>query len=257
MALALVAFVILITLPLVIYGVFVCLRALPEHTRGLIREFQTLLGGCIALTAALVAFCGVWFSVTAQDTNTQKQIDAARAQFNLDAEQRRDAQAKAINLERRQLAAAFASEISVIAQVFSGAGLLQSNTKSIEAIKQALVTHPALPISVTFNKPRADYAVIYRANASRIGLFPPLVAEEIVRFYGTYIQLDENLKTLDQAAKEHFEHMGLQNVEDALNAQDFDLKGLKLIKDDLVPRLKSLAAEPSSSNPTQDMGQKD
>ena len=105
---------------------------------------------------------------------------------------------------------------------------------------------------MVFNKPRADYAVVYRGNAGHIGLFPPEIAEEIVRFYGTYIQLDENLKTLDQAAKEHFEHMGPQNVEDALRAQDVELKGLQVIKDDLVPRLQSLAGEISNLSPKQD-----
>ena len=102
---------------------------------------------------------------------------------------------------------------------------------------------------MTFNKPRSDYAVIYRANAGRIGLFPSQVAEEIVRFYGTYIQLDENMKTLDQAAKEHFEHMGMRNVEDALKGQNIDLKGLQTIKDDLVPRLQALAVRTTTSIP--------
>ena len=236
----------LVAFGVVVVGVFAVLRALPEHVRTLIKDFQALVGGLIALTVAVIAFSGVLFSVSAQSENTRKQMEAASLQFKQDVDQRRDAERRATDSERRQLAAAFASEITVIAQVFSGSELLQRNDKSIVSIEHSIAMHAIEPMSVAFNKPHSDYAVIYRANAGRIGLFSPGVAEEIVRFYGTYIQLDENLKVLDQAAKEHFEHMSPRDVENALRGQNIDLRGLQAIKSDLVPRLQSFSAETSS-----------
>jgi hypothetical protein len=195
-------------------------RRLPSSVRATARSIQPLIAGCFVLAAAVIAYRGVVYSVDAQTESAQRQAQA----------------------ETMHMAAALAGEIIVISQVFSSPQRVQANNKAIELIEQSMATGNSL-VDFSQNKPLPDHAVIYRAIASRIGVFPAPIAQQIVRFYGTYIQIDGNMRTLDQAAKEGWTHMGRQNVVDALRDQNVNLEGLQVIKNDLVPKLEALAGE--------------
>jgi hypothetical protein len=229
---AVIVWVIAISLVVAVPGVLlVFFLYSPNPWRETLREYQSVVGSLVTLFAAGLALVGVLITVNVQKENTDRQL----------AEQR-EREARAEAMRRRQVASAFAGEINVILARFRSPDWRQTATKALNDLKLGQVTG-AQKADLIVSNPTAEYVTFFRANSAEIGRFPQPIPQDLLLFYGYYINLEDNLKKLSEGAKENFAHMDAPSVERLLKDQLDSLDWLEKRGAALIPQLQKIADE--------------
>jgi hypothetical protein len=232
-----IAISLVVTVPSVLLVFF---RYSPNPWRETLHEYRSVIGSLVTLFAAGLALVGVLITVSGQKQNTERHLAVQREQFDKELRQRRVTEDRAQAMRLRQVASAFAGEINVILARFRSSTWREVATKALDDLKLGQLTG-AQKADLIVPNPTAEYATFFRANSAEIGRFPQPIPQDLLWFYGYYINIEGDLKTLSEGAKENFAHMNAPSVERLLKDQLDSLDWLEKRGAALIPQLQKIA----------------
>lgn len=162
--------------------VVICLLLMPQHWSNRLKEFQTLIGGTIALGAAVIGF-----------SNLQDQLRAQR-----DAEDRKyrredEQESEDRHLRRTRLASALLGEVESI--------LIVLRNRRVAAWYEDMLSYMDRTGTVNFGGSisiSSDYATVYSKLGTEIGTLEEGLPERVVYFYGLLSLLFDRIKAAEQ-----------------------------------------------------------
>jgi hypothetical protein len=220
---------------------------LPQEWRNVLRDYQSLASSMVAIVAAVVALCSVWLTIRVQTENVTRQLAWQQQQLERDIAERRSLEDRRQAILLRQVASGFVSEINIIMSAF-GDEWQRVAEKAIVDVGEAKRAHEAnglASVKLVISRPAADFTSFFRANVREVGQFPQPLPQDMLTFYGIYVQLQDNLGHISRAADEDFRHMETSSLEAALRMQLQQLNNLRAIGVNLIPQLQRVANQPT------------
>jgi hypothetical protein len=235
-----IALFLVVAVPIILLAFF---RYSPDRWRETLHQYQNVVGSFVALFAAGLALVGVLITVSVQKENTDRQLVTQREQFDRELREQRATEDRTQAMRQRQVASGFVGEINVILARFRSPIWRQNATKALDDLKLGQLTG-ADKVDLRVSTPTAEYATFFRANSGEIGRFPQPIPQDLLLFYGYYINIEDNLKMLSEASKENFAHTDAAAVELLLKDQLDSLDALEKRGAALITQLQKIAVEP-------------
>ena len=161
--------------------VAICLLFIPDSWLARIQPFQALLGGTIALGAAVIGF-----------SNMQEQIRAQRDADALKHKREDDLKLAQKLQERRNIAGALLGEVESI--------LIVLRNRRVGEWYKDMLSHMQKTGSVNFGGSMSlsyDYVHVYKSLGTDIGKLEPGLAQRVAFFYGLLQLLFDRVKAAE------------------------------------------------------------
>lgn len=166
-------------------GLFLLWRTYPTAWPEELQHFQALAGAFVALFAASLGIVGVVLTIRTQRLNVDRQLDAQRKE-----------QGRARGLSRRQVAAAFIGEITVLVEELQHEMVRPALTTALRAVEGG-----SGPVPVTTVRMGGKLGRYFDSNPGNVGLFPNPVPENLTRFYSRFEAIELDLDRYSEFAE--------------------------------------------------------
>ena len=172
--------------PLALAG---CLLIIPQHWRDRLKDFQGLLGGMVALGAAVIGY-----------SNLQEQFRAQREAESRQNTRQDQLRASEMQLGRTNLISALLGEVEAI--------LIVLRNRRVGSWFEDIQVQMSLTGNVSFGGSMSlssDYMPLYHKLGTEIGKLQEDVPRAVVYFYGILQLLFDRIRAAEEGTYDHWE----------------------------------------------------